>query len=58
MLTPEQITQLAPDPASLKAGREQARPAKWQDAGIREPGVKETARTKQNLIACATRGFT
>lgn len=34
MLSVEQISQLAPDPASLKAGREQAKPTKWQAAGF------------------------
>lgn len=33
MLSVDQINQLAPDPASLKAGREQAKPSKWQAAG-------------------------
>lgn len=33
MLSVEQISQLAPDAASLKAGREQAKPSKWQGTG-------------------------
>jgi hypothetical protein len=39
MLSVDQINQLAPDPASLKAGREQAKPAKWRGAGSREAFV-------------------
>lgn len=37
MLGADQISQLAPDAASLKAGRDQAKPAKWQRSGLREP---------------------
>lgn len=34
MLSVDQINQLAPDPASLKAGREQAKLSKWRDTGM------------------------
>lgn len=36
MFTVDQINQLAPDAASLKAGREQAKPGKWQGLGVAE----------------------
>ena len=36
MLSVDQISQLAPDAASLKAGRDQAKLAKWQRAGVQE----------------------
>lgn len=63
MLTPDQITAIAPDAASLKAGRDLGSPRKWQSLGGDEETLwglamgsgKEPYQTRVSLIDFATK---
>lgn len=63
MLTPDQVTAIAPDAASLKAGRDLATPRKWQETGgdaeviwgLAMGSGKEPYQTRVSLADLATK---